>query len=110
MKLKAKFFIVILSVIISFNCNKSFDSISSYDDLYEVEKYKVYSAIIDAEINPDLIFILNTTASRFWKQAEFNQALIFILDTTASGFWIQNENPSYLSLFVACTILTCSIC
>jgi len=44
-------------------------------DLYEVEKYKVYSEIINSE---------------------FNGGLIFILDTTASGYWIRNKNPSYI--------------
>ncbi|MFH1526253.1 MAG: hypothetical protein ABIG69_06305 [Bacteroidota bacterium] len=72
MKLKIKFFIVFLSGIIICSCDENPVSDTT---LYESEKYKVYSDIINSE---------------------FTQGLIFIIDSTASGYWIINENPSYL--------------
>ena len=75
MKTNIYLFIIISWAIIFSSCTKNENPVLSDTDLYEIEKYQVYSTIIDSE---------------------FNQGLIFILDTTASGIWIQNENPSYL--------------
>jgi hypothetical protein len=72
---KLKFILFVLSFsIITLTCSKNDNPISSDDDIYEIEKYRAYSDIINSEFNEK----------------------ICILDTTASGYWIQNYEPSFL--------------
>ena len=67
MKLRIKYFIVISLGIILSACEEN--PISDIT-LYESEKYKVFSDIINSE---------------------FSEGLIYIIDSTASGIWIQNK-------------------
>ena len=67
-------FLILSFSIVTLSCSKSDNPVSSDNDIYEIEKYKAYSDIINSEFN--------------WK--------ICILDSTASGYWINNHKPSFL--------------
>ena len=72
-KLHCIFFILSFSTL-TLTCSKTDNPISSDNDIYEIEKYKAYSDIINSEFNGS----------------------IYILDSTASGYWIDNHKPVYL--------------
>jgi hypothetical protein len=85
MKIKVKLFIVISLVLIFLACGNSVNSVQAEAELYEVEKYKVYSDIINSDNNVYAKTI----------HSEFNDGL-FILNVTASGLVARDESPSYL--------------
>ena len=85
MKIKIKIFVIISFALIFLACGNTVNSIQTEAELYEVEKYKVYSDIINSDNN-----VYTKTI-----HSEFNDGL-FILNVTASGFPAKYESPSYL--------------
>ena len=73
MKLSIEFYFLISFLLLFSACEEN--PFLPENALYETEKYKVYSAIINSE---------------------FNDGFVFILDSTATGRWIRSKNPSYL--------------